>query len=89
VQLNKKLSKGKVSVVLGTQKGDSDHMISAKDIRRNEIDLEHRIDEILKELKEELKLELGISTEGQHHSKASQEKGFDHFLYESLSKSTQ
>ena len=88
MHLNKKLSKGKVSVVLGTQKDDADHMILSKDIRRNEVDLEHKIDEILKELKEELKLELGISTEGRHHAKASQEKGLDHFLYESLSKST-
>ena len=88
MKLNKKLSQGKVSVVVGTQKDDFDHMISSKDIRRNETDLEHKIDEILKELKEELKVELGISPEGKQQAKASQEKGLDHFLYESLSKST-
>ena len=86
MHLNKKLSKGKVSVVLGTQKGDSDHMISSKDISRNDKDIESKIDEILNELKEELRAELGISRERTHQAKASQEKGFDHFLYESLSK---
>ena len=86
MKLNKKLSKGKVSVVVGTQKDDSDHMVSSKDISRNERDLESKIDEILNELKEELKVELGISRRGSQEAKASQEKGLDHFLYESLSK---
>ena len=88
MKLNKKLSKGKVSVVLGTQKGDSDHMISSKDISRNDKDIESKIDEILNELKEELRAELGLSEERVHQVKASQQKGLDHFLYESLSKST-
>jgi len=86
MKLNKKLSKGKVSVVVGTQKDDSDHLVSSKDISRNEQDLESKIDKILSELKEELKVELGISERGRHESKASTEKGLDHFLYESLSK---
>ena len=86
MKLNKKLSKGKVSVVVGTQKDDSDHLVSSKDISRNERDLESKIDEILNEIKEELRVELGISRERTQQAKASQEKGLDHFLYESLSK---
>ena len=86
MKLNKKLSKGKVSVVVGTQKDDSDHLVSSKDISRNERDLESKIDEILNEIKEELKVELGISRRGRQEAKASKEKGLDHFLYESLSK---
>tara|TARA_R110000824_G_scaffold29534_1_gene98234 strand:- start:707 stop:973 length:267 start_codon:yes stop_codon:yes gene_type:complete len=86
MKLNKKLSKGKVSVVVGTQKDELDHMVSSKDISRNEEDLERKIDKILSELKEELKVELGISRRGHQEVKASQEKGLDHFLYESLSK---
>jgi|TARA_R110002051_G_scaffold314406_1_gene391507 hypothetical protein len=89
MKLNKKLSKGKVSVVVGTQKDDSDHLVSSKDISRNDTDLESKIDKILNELKEELKVELGISERGRHESKASKEKGLDHFLYESLSRSSQ
>tara|TARA_R110000824_G_scaffold80277_1_gene201939 strand:+ start:144 stop:416 length:273 start_codon:yes stop_codon:yes gene_type:complete len=89
MKLNKKLSKGKVSVVVGTQKGDSDHLVSSKDISRNERDLESKIDEILNELKEELKVELGILEMDRQESKASKEKGLDHFLYESLSRATQ
>ena len=86
MRLNKKLSKGKVSVVVGTQKEELDHLVSSKDISRNDRDLESKIDEILSELKEELKVELGISTKGRQEAKASREKGLDHFLYESLSK---
>ena len=89
MKLNKKLSKGKVSVVVGTQKDDSDHLVSSKDISRNEQDLESKIDKILSELKEELKAELGICERGRQESKASKEKGLDHFLYESLSRATQ
>ena len=87
MKLNKKLSKGKVSVVVGTQKDDSDHLVSSKDIRRNETDLERKIDDILSEIKEELKIELGIKSDKKHESKASEQKGLDHFLYESLSAS--
>ena len=86
MKLNKKLSKGKVSVVVGTQKDDSDHLVSSRDIRRNDTDLESKIDEILNELKEELKIELGISTEKRQESKASRGKSLDGFIYESLSK---
>ena len=89
MKLKKKLSKGKVSVVVGTQKDELDHMVSSKDISRSERDLESKIDEILSEIKEELKAELGISRRCRQESKASKEKGLDHFLYESLSKASQ
>ena len=86
MKLDKKLSQGKVSVVVGTQKDDFDYMVSSKDIPRNEKDLETKIDEILSELKEELKVELGITTEKKQESKASRGKSLDGFIYESLSK---
>ena len=81
MKLDKKLSQGKVSVVVGTQKDDFDYMVSSKDIPRNEKDLETKI-----ELKEELKVELGITTEKKQESKASRGKSLDGFIYESLSK---
>ena len=89
MKLNKKLSKGKVSVVIGTQKDDFDYLVSSKDISRSERDLESKIDKILSELKEELKEELGILEMDRQESKASTEKGLDHFLYESLSRASQ
>ena len=87
MKLNKKLSKGKVSVVVGTQKEESDYMVSSKDINRNQNDLEAKIDEILKELKEELREELGLKSDAQKVAKASTPKGLDDFIYQSLSKS--
>tara|TARA_R110000824_G_scaffold148660_2_gene318547 strand:- start:1490 stop:1756 length:267 start_codon:yes stop_codon:yes gene_type:complete len=87
MKLNKKLSKGKVSVVVGTQKEDGDYMVSSKDISRNQNDLESKIDEILKELKDELREELGLKSDVQRESKASTAKGLDDFMYQSLSKS--
>tara|TARA_R110000824_G_scaffold80157_1_gene201794 strand:+ start:572 stop:838 length:267 start_codon:yes stop_codon:yes gene_type:complete len=88
LHLNKKLSKGKVSVVVGTQKEDLDHLVTSRDISRNDKDIESKIDKILNELKDELRAELGLTEEKNHQVKASQQKGLDHFIYESLSKST-